>query len=145
MSPTAKRARGAKPKPGSGASEVLPGVFVGGWKDAVNFEGARFCVLDEPEADAPADAQRAIYDGATAKAIPKNLDQIAALAGTARDSGRPVLFFCGHGIRRGPLAAAWFLHRHEGMSLDAAYEKIAAVRPKIERPSEWIEHWEAPD
>jgi hypothetical protein len=52
--------------------------------------------------------------------------------------GRPVLVFCGHGIRRGPLAAAWYLHRSEGLTLAEAYTRIRAVRPQIEEAKEWI-------
>jgi hypothetical protein len=127
----------------SKASEIAPGVFVGGWNDAVVFEGARFCVLDQvPEDDLPAEAHRTIYDEAKDAAIRESLDEVAALAQKARSQGTPVLFFCGHGVRRGPLAAAWYLHRAEGIPLDAAYQRIRAVRPKIEHVSEWVGNWQ---
>lgn len=58
---------------------------------------------------------------------------------TDRAKPRPV----GHGVRRGPLGVAWYLHRAEKLSLDQAYERIRAVRPKIESAREWIGHPEA--
>ncbi|HEV2317649.1 MAG TPA: dual specificity protein phosphatase family protein [Thermoplasmata archaeon] len=122
-------------------SEVVPGVFVGGWGDAEKFRGARFCVLDERPTELdelPGAVHVAIYDGD--KEVPKvaNLEKVADLMHRAHGDGQPVLVFCGHGIRRGPLGGAWYLHRFEGMSLDEAYDRIESVRPKIERPKEWM-------
>jgi len=60
-------------------------------------------------------------------------------AAAARKSGQPVLMFCGHGVRRGPLATAWYLHRSEGIPLEEAYVRIRAVRPKVESVDRWVE------
>ncbi|HKV90418.1 MAG TPA: hypothetical protein VJQ43_04370 [Thermoplasmata archaeon] len=121
------------------ASEVAPGVFVGGWGDATKFVGTRFCVLDErPEEDLPAVTHLPIYDPTTDRPIRANLERLAGLAEAARQRNEPVLFFCGHGIRRGPLAAAWFLHEQEKIPLDEAYRRIRMVRPRIETPEAWI-------
>jgi hypothetical protein len=144
MTTARKPAATAAKKPTNGPSEVIPGVFVGGWKDAEKFEGTRLCVLDDPEPQAPADAQFRIYDAGREAAIPANLDRVAALAHAAREKDRPVLFFCGHGVRRGPLATAWYLHAHEGLSMDEAYARIESVRPKVERPPRWIANWTPP-
>ena len=132
-------------KSSTGASRVAEGLYVGGWQDATSFVGARFCVLDEPEEGAPADAQIPIYDGARKSALPANLDRIAELARAARAKGQHVLMFCGHGVRRGPLAAAWYLRKVEGGTIEGAYAKIRAVRPQVEAASEWIRHWVDPD
>jgi hypothetical protein len=124
----------------TGASEVAPGVYVGGWKDSVAFEGARFCVLDEAPEDLSGATHVPIYDSEKGQAIPANLERLAQAMEKAHEDGTPVIVFCGHGIRRGPLGAAWYLHRAEGLPLDAAFDRIAAVRPKIERPREWIDN-----
>ncbi|MFI5414347.1 MAG: hypothetical protein ACHQ16_01580 [Candidatus Lutacidiplasmatales archaeon] len=130
------RPRPSPPK--TTASEVAPGVFVGGWKDAAGFQGTRFCVLDEaPDGPIPAETLVPVYDPAGDSPIRANLDRLATLAAAARRREEPVLFFCGHGVRRGPLAAAWFLHRHEGVSLEVAYDRIRAVRPQVETAKEW--------
>ncbi|MCI4336959.1 MAG: hypothetical protein L3K18_03005 [Thermoplasmata archaeon] len=130
------RSRSRPPK--KTASEVAPGVFVGGWKDATDFPGTRFCVLDEaPDEPIPAETHLPIYDPVADRPIRANLDRLATLAETARGREEAVLFFCGHGVRRGPLAAAWFLHRHEGVSLEVAYDRIRAVRPQVETAKEW--------
>jgi hypothetical protein len=97
----APSARKEAPSP----QEVAPGVFLGGWKDALKFTGRKFCVLE-----------------------------ISA----ARASGDSVLVFCGHGVRRSPLAVAWYLHREQKLPLVMAYNRIRAIRPRIKLPSEWI-------
>lgn len=123
---------------GSGASEIAPGVFVGGWKDADRFEGVRFCVLDEAPPDMPRAVHVPIYDENSDRALPKNLDELARAMKEARSKGQPVLVFCGHGIRRSPLAGAWYLHRSDGLTLDEAYERVRSVRPRIETADEWL-------
>lgn len=138
---SAKSPKGSRRAPAakSHASEIAPGVFVGGWNDAAAFAGARICVLDEaPEETLPGMTHVAIYDGSTDRALPKNLDRVAELALAARRRHEPVILFCGHGIRRGSLAGAWYLHRAEKLPLDQAFDRVAAVRPQIERPADWI-------
>jgi protein-tyrosine phosphatase len=125
----------AKPK---GPSEIAPGVFVGGWDDALRFEGARFCVLDEAPDDMPPATHIPIYDERSGSALRPNLDRVAREMEAAHARGRPVLVFCGHGIRRSPLAAAWYLHRSEHLPLEKAYERVRAVRPRIEIPTAWM-------
>jgi protein-tyrosine phosphatase len=123
---------------GTGPSEVAPGLYVGGWKDALRFAGTRFCVLDEAPDDMPPAKHIPIYDDATGGAIVPNLDRLARAIAAARAGGEPVLVFCGHGIRRSPLGMAWYLHRAEHVPLDRAYERIRAVRPKVEPARAWI-------
>jgi protein-tyrosine phosphatase len=122
---------------GKSPSEIAPGVFVGGWNDAIQFQGTRFCVLDEAPEEMPVATHVRIYDEEADRADPRSLDRVADAIAAARARGEPVLVFCGHGIRRSPLAAAWYLHRTEGISLDAAYDRIRAVRPKVEPARKW--------
>jgi hypothetical protein len=127
-------------------SEVAPGIFVGGWKDAEGFSGARVCVLDErPEelGKLPGATHVPIYDESKDAPIVANLDRVAELMHDAHTQGTPVLVFCGHGVRRGSLGGAWYLHRYEGLPLDKAFDQIEAVRPQIERPQEWMGGWQA--
>lgn len=125
------------------ASEIAPGVFVGGWKDAAGFEGTRFCVLDEAPDDLPPATHIPIYNEAAGGASTKALDRVAEGMRRARVEGRPVLVFCGHGVRRAPLAGAWYLHRAEGLSLEEAYARVRAVRPQIEVARDWVENPDA--
>jgi protein-tyrosine phosphatase len=139
---TAKRApKRHEPSPSSTASEIEPGLFVGGWKDAEQFSGTRFCVLDEAPDDVPPATHVPIYDGATHAPIVPNLDRLARLIGDARARNEPVLIFCGHGVRRAPLAGAWYLHVSEGLSLDDSFAKIRAARPEIEHVKRWAKGW----
>jgi hypothetical protein len=121
-----------------GPSEIAPGVFVGGWNDALAFKGARFCVLDEAPEDMPPATHVPIYREESDRAIPQNLDHVVRSMQAAHAKGEPVLVFCGHGVRRSPLAGAWYLHRSQGISLDDAFERVRAVRPKVEHAREWI-------
>lgn len=133
---TPSKSRAKKEKPS--ASEIAPGVFVGGWSDATEFRGTRICVLDEaPDEKVPAEALIPVYDPGADRPMRANLDRIAQVAEEARGRNEPVLFFCGHGVRRGPLAGAWYLHRHDGVTLDAAYDRIRTVRSNIEPPEKW--------
>ncbi len=125
--------------PSKGASPIAPGLYVGGWADAAEFTGTRFCVLDDlPEGLPPAEVHVPIYDPARDRPIVENLDRLARLVADARERGEPVLIFCGHGIRRGPLAGAWVLHRLEHLSLNDAYRRVEAARPQAERVERWI-------
>jgi hypothetical protein len=121
-----------------GPSEVAPGIFVGGWHDAAAFVGERFCVLDEKPDESMHSTHIPIYNEADDRADPMRLEQLANAVAGAHAAGRRVLIFCGHGVRRSPLAAAWYLHRSQGLSLDAAYERIRAVRPKVEPARSWL-------
>jgi protein-tyrosine phosphatase len=138
MTPEKRSPRNQSPPRAKSPSEIAAGVFVGGWKDAVAFDGARFCVLDEAPPDMPEATHIPIYDESTDRANPANLDRLASAIEKAHAGGRPVLVFCGHGIRRSPLGGAWYLHRTEGVSLEEAYERIRSVRPKVERASSWV-------
>jgi protein-tyrosine phosphatase len=133
--PTPPRKSRVRPK---SPAEFASGVFVGGWNDAVVFEGTRFCVLDEEPAEMPRSTHIPIYDDRSGAALRTNLDRLAREIGAARAAGRPVLVYCGHGLRRSPLAAAWYLHRSEQLPLPEAFERVRAVRPKAEPPSSWM-------
>jgi hypothetical protein len=138
MPPSRKRAAKKGKSIPKGPSEIAAGVFVGGWNDAVGFEGTRFCVLDEAPKDMPPAVHVQIYEETGDRAKVQSLDRLAAAVGAAREKGDRVLVFCGHGVRRSPLAGAWFLRRTEGLTLDQAYERIRAVRPKVEHAREWV-------
>ncbi len=122
-----------------GPTEVAPGLFVGGWGEAEGFSGARFCVLDEKPAELPNGTHIPVYDERTGGAIRPNLDRLAKEAAAAKGRGEAVVVFCGHGIRRGPLGAAWILHRNDHLTLEQAFDRIQAVRPRIERPAAWMD------
>jgi rhodanese-related sulfurtransferase len=151
MTPARARKSSAGPKPKSNPSEVSPGIFVGGWKDAEGFAGTRFCVLDErPDEldELPGTTHIPIYDDSTDSPVRANLDRLAGLVKAAHDRKEPVLVFCGHGVRRSPLAAAWYLHRSESLPLDDAFTRVASARPGIEHVKEWAKGWrtlEEPD
>jgi hypothetical protein len=119
-------------------SEIAPGVYVGNWDDAVKFEGERFCVLDSAPPNMPSGTHVPIYNEEKDRADRGTLDLLAEAMRAARAKGSPVLVFCGHGKYRSPLGAAWYLHRVEGVSLDEAYSRVLAARPKAHANLEWI-------
>ncbi|HZY69379.1 MAG TPA: dual specificity protein phosphatase family protein [Thermoplasmata archaeon] len=126
-----------KPTPKSPA-EFAPQVFVGGWDDALKFDGAKFCVLDAEPDDMPPATHIPIYNESADRADPKNLDRLVEGMRDAHAKGKPVLVFCGHGMYRSPLGAAWYLHRTEGLTLEQAYAKLQAVRPKAKPAAGWV-------
>ncbi|MGI0129065.1 MAG: dual specificity protein phosphatase family protein [Thermoplasmata archaeon] len=138
-----KRTSSSKPK--TNASEIAPGLFVGGWSDAESFTGTKFCVLDEAPPDMPPATHVPIYDDGNHQPIVANLDRLAKLIGAARAKDEPVLVFCGHGVRRSPLAGAWYLHRADGLTLDESFDRVRAVRPKIEHVKKWAKGWKVLD
>lgn len=138
---TTKHSTKSPPRP-KVPSEIAIGVFVGGWEEAVHFDGPRFCVLDEPPPDMPPATHIAIYDDSRDRPLVANLDKLADAMERARTKNGSVMVFCGHGVRRSPLAGAWYLHRIQKLSLDQAYDRIRAVRPKIEAARDWIGHAE---
>jgi len=142
MPATKRAAKALSPKktPPS-PQEIAPGVFLGGWNDALKFDGKKFCVLDEAPDDMPPATHVRIYDDAKDAPIVPNLDKVASEMNSAHRAQEPVLVFCGHGIRRSPLAAAWYLHRYERLSLNEAYARIRSLRPKVETAQEWIGNW----
>ncbi len=140
MTPPRKTAPKKTPTRTKGPSEIAPGVFVGGWKDALQFEGARFCVLDEAPEDMPPATHIRIYDEARGGADRRGLDRLVLGIHAARTKGESVLVFCGHGVRRSPLGGAWYLRNQVGLTLDGAYDRIQAVRPQVERARDWLEN-----
>ena len=113
-------------------------MFIGGRQDAASFEGERFCVLDEAPEGLPPATHIPVYDDLTDRPIVANLDRVAAGIHAAREKSRPVIVFCGHGVRRSPMAAAWYLYRYEHLTLDEAYARIRAIRPGIEDARAWV-------
>jgi protein-tyrosine phosphatase len=139
---TTRAAKSARTEsPATNASEVRPGFFVGGWEDAESFAGTKFCVLDEAPPDMPPATHVPIYDVAKRQPIVANLDRLAGQIGAARAKHEPVLVFCGHGVRRSPLAAAWYLHRSEGLTFDESFDRVRAVRPGVEHVKKWAKGW----
>jgi protein-tyrosine phosphatase len=117
---------------------IAPGIYVGNWDDALQFDGARFCVLDEAPDDMPTATHVAIYNEKADRADRKNLDRLADSMKAARAKGTAVIVFCGHGKFRSPLGGAWYLRRAEGIPLDEAYSRVRAARPRANRALDWI-------
>jgi protein-tyrosine phosphatase len=132
-------------RPPPTGTEVAPGVFVGGWVDAARFSGAKICVRSEAPEGMSHVTHLPVYDEEREEPIRPNLDRVVDAIRAKRANGETVLVFCGHGVRRGPLAVAWYLHRTDGISLDAAFARVAAVRPQIEHVRAWARHWRTLD
>lgn len=132
------------------ASEIVPGLYVGSLEDAVYWAKSRPLVqliyVHEdlapgvgplPESTlhlpflTPADSANLSADVERLEAIAEKVDGIL-------NCGRGVLIHCGTGVERAPLAAAWFLYRRRGMSLDDAYELIRSARPFIADRRDWL-------
>lgn len=138
MTATKRTPRASAPRTAKTPNEIAPGVFLGNWDDAVKFVGTRFCVLDDAPEEMPPSTHVRIYDEKADRADVNGLDRVVAGMKAARAKGDPVLVYCGHGIYRSPLAAAWYLKRTERVSLDEAYRRITALRPKAKPAAGWL-------
>jgi hypothetical protein len=99
MADTQRTARAPTARKGARSpQEIVPGVFLGDWKDALKFSGRKFCVLDEAPEDMPPATHVRIYDSGADAPIVENLDRLAAEISGARAAGEPALVFCGHGV-----------------------------------------------
>lgn len=122
-------------------SEVVPRLFVGGRPDAARFPGVRLSVLEDLGDPTPAEVRIPILVAEGGGADRHALDRVADVIERALRGDRPVLVYCGHGVRRSPLAVAWYLHRRRGLPLDAAYAALQAARPEVEPAVGWLSNW----
>jgi hypothetical protein len=123
---------------GCNASRIVPGLYIGGWRDAATFAGFRISVLDPGERGVPCELQLAIFADGDDAALPARLDEVADRIARARAEGHPVLIFCGQGARRSVLATAWYLTRREGQPFAEAIAMIRRARPRAESPLTWL-------
>ena len=54
------------------------------------------------------------------------------------DTDRSVVIHCAMGMERAPLAAVWYLHKNEGLSIEDAYEDVIGSRPIVCRREQWL-------
>ncbi len=117
-----------------GASEVLPGLYVGDLQDAQKFDGAIISVLpDVPEGEPPQAIHMPILQNGLA-----TLDSTAAIIDYSLKLGRRVLVHCEEGCERAPLVVAWFLKTRRGMTFDQAYALLKSRRPIVEDRRRWL-------
>jgi protein-tyrosine phosphatase len=126
--------------------EIVPGLFIGTIYEAGPFTGLSISVLDYRAPFWPPHVEHiAVLDvarleaGGDARALRPQLNAVASRIEAGLAAGRRVLVSCGQGIERAPLAAAWFLSKARGCSLEDAYAVIIRRRPQVEPRLEWIE------
>ena len=54
-------------------------------------------------------------------------------------TNQKVVFHCAMGMERAPLAAVWYLHRKEDMSIKKAYKEVFDVRPIVGDREFWLQ------
>src|SRR3954470_13332435 len=87
----------------SGASEIVPNLFLGDLQDARRFDGMIISVLPDPMEDEPTRTIRLPFL-ANGRA---SLDATAAVIDAALSRGLRVLVHCEEGCERAPLVIAW--------------------------------------
>ena len=126
-----------------GATEVIPGLFVGTVADARTFDGKIICVL----ASWPLDGNPAAlwipilhidHDASpfVERALPQQLDIVAREIGLRV---RPVLVHCREGRERSPLAVAYYLvATGRAWCMHEAYKTLREQRPQVVDRSAWL-------
>lgn len=72
------------------------------------------------------------------KAIPIKMDEAADWIHQGLEDGDDVLVHCYYGIERSPLTVVWYLMRHKGMDLTAAYNLVMEKHPQAQYRGAWL-------
>jgi hypothetical protein len=65
-------------------------------------------------------------------------DVIKVEMGHDHSEKKQIVLFCAMGMERSVLAAAWYLAKHQGYTLESAYKHIHDIRPIACDRSEWV-------
>lgn len=140
-----------------GANEIVPGLFVGDWKSAVEYDKPRrtICVLEASVLEGrrvEGSAWHPILDPMRAgRATRRLLDDAAwaieKLMAIERDPDfvaepplNPVLVHCAAGQERSPLTVVWWLVRSgRAKDVDEAYAIVINGRAIAQRREAWLE------
>jgi len=122
------------------ADEIILGVYVGSAKacrpaknlgfECLNVFDVPWCKTDGCVHIPIMATDKSVDPVALAKAV----DQIEAWDA----AGKTLLVHCRKGIERAPLVVAVWLSEHRGLSLDEAFDLVAAGRPQIEDRRDWL-------
>jgi len=79
-------------------------------------------------------------NGNTNKQIVMSLDRIAnTIHNKLHESPESkVVIHCAMGMERAPLSVIWYLHKYHKLSLEAAHDKVVAVRPIVLNCLQWV-------
>lgn len=125
------------------ATEVFPGLYVGGMEDARHFAGVTIAVHEDAKSAEASDYHFPFMEGLRGDegfvASRYMLEAVRHVARHYVKRGDPVLIHCGAGIERAPLAAVWYLHHWENMTVNAAYDLVCEKRPQVQRRKHWLD------
>jgi len=130
------------------ATEIMPGVFLGGMTDARSFVGVRLCVRDEGP-----DYLIDEFCKTIALLIPcppgfpqpycfskDKLEEAANFIKVQRREGKQILVHCMFGRDRSPMVVAWWMCKMgHALDLSEAYAFIQAKRPVVVDRQAWLE------
>ncbi len=129
------------------ASEILPGLWIGTYRDSYAWKGFAICVLEERFSELPKTVAHVPIldpdgfdggDGSSLRAVYAQLEAVNDLVDAALARKDTVLVCCGQGIERSPLAVVWYLHRRKGMTVTQAYALVRSKRPEVQERLEWL-------
>jgi hypothetical protein len=138
------------------ATEVISRLYVGTvengfeWTEqSTGYNQALICVLEYPPAPRGIPEQaislpllRQGPSGSPQLSRQASLSQLHTIADVVdrhlKVPTRRVLVFCAAGIERSPLAVAWYLQEHCGLTLDEAYSLIRRKRPIVRDRRAWL-------
>lgn len=125
-------------------NKIIDHLYIGDLEDSLTFDkeypitGVILCVLENRPESEPDNAFHFPIKTPSNHVHTEQLDKVYTFIDAMLKSDHHVLVHCAAGIERSPLAVAWFLSRHYGMTIEKAYEIVKKNRPQTQDRSVWL-------
>ena len=123
-------------------SRVTPRLAVTDMHGAQSVCGAPgiFIINTAAEITTPCDFKLAVEPFEGPAAVRQTLDTLAHVIHEQMETtSNDVVVHCFAGLERSPLTCVWYLHSHQNMSIDYAYQVICDERPVILDRRYWVD------
>ncbi len=119
-------------------SWVRPRIGVTDWEGGFSaITSTHYVITVAPEINIGADALFGLEPYSTN--FSATLNQISdRISKILTNTKKNVVLHCAMGMERAPLAAVWYIHRTEGISIKEAYQDVIATRPIVCNRETWL-------
>jgi len=125
-------------------NQIINNLYIGDVEDSITFDqkypttGVVLCVLEERPPIEPDNAFHVPIKTDSGHVHTEQLDKVYTFIDAMLKTDHHVLVHCMAGIERSPLAVAYFLSRHYGMTIEKAYELVKKGRPQTQDRRVWL-------